>query len=59
VVYKAYLLGARFDGYREFFNWKIWEQAFEEEKIDYHQYLEEKKQPFFWSHIIWDGKVQS
>lgn len=59
VIYKAYLLGARFDGYREFFNWKIWEQAFEEEKIDYHQYLGEKKQPFFWSHIIWDGKVQS
>jgi len=56
VIYRAYLWGAKFDSYREFFDWERWEKAFEEEKIDYRKYLE-GRDAFWWRHIIWDESL--
>ncbi|HIE35652.1 MAG TPA: TIGR03960 family B12-binding radical SAM protein [Candidatus Omnitrophica bacterium] len=52
VIYRAYLKGARLDGYREGFCWKIWEDSFKEEEIDYHFYLSKNTKNFPWSFIM-------
>jgi radical SAM family uncharacterized protein len=51
VIYRAYLKGARFEGYRESFSWEIWQDCFEEENIDYHFYLEKNTKNSPWSFI--------
>ena len=51
VIYRAFLEGARFDGYKEHFSWEKWERAMKEENIDYHFYLESDTENFPWSFI--------
>lgn len=43
VIKQAYLNGAKFDGWQEYFNFSFWQKAFEETGIEPKQYLEEKK----------------
>jgi len=51
VIYRAFTKGAKFDGYRESFSWKIWEDSFREEGIDYNFYLKTNTDNFPWSFI--------
>jgi len=51
VIYRAFTKGAKFDGYRERFSWKIWEDSFKEEGIDYIFYLKANTNNFPWSFI--------
>ncbi len=51
VIYRAFTKGAKFDGYRESFSWKIWEDSFREEGIDYNFYLRANTDNFPWSFI--------
>ena len=51
VLERAYKLGARFDSYREYFRWDIWQKAFAEEGIEWRRYLESYPEDFSWSHI--------
>jgi radical SAM family uncharacterized protein len=55
VIYRAFLKGARFDGYKEHFSWEIWKKAMEEEGIDYRFYLDAATENFPWTHIK-DGR---
>lgn len=51
VIHRAFLSGARFDSYTEYFKWEIWEEAFKQEGIDPRYYLEDFPGDFAWSHI--------
>jgi len=54
VLEMAWRLGARFDQWREHFNFEIWERAFKKLQFDYNPYLynrREKKDIFPWDHI--------
>ncbi len=51
VIYRAFTKGAKFDGYRERFSWKAWEDSFKEEGIDYNLYLKASTDNFPWSFI--------
>lgn len=51
VIYRAFLKGARFDGSKENFSWKIWDESMLEEGINYTQYLNYKTKNFPWSFI--------
>ncbi len=44
VLARAYQLGAKFDGWTEYFNFNAYMQAFEELGIDYKQYLRERSE---------------
>ncbi len=55
VIYRAFLKGAKFDSYTEHFNWRLWEEAFREEELDYRWYLSSFVNNFSWSHINWRG----
>ena len=39
VLEEAYRLGARFDGWRDKFDFNVWSQAFDRCQLDYHHYL--------------------
>jgi len=45
--------GARFDSWNNLFNFRIWEQGFEHEHIDYHRYLSSlgREEVLPWDHI--------
>jgi len=51
VIYRAYQLGARYDGHNEYFSWDIWNKAMEDEGIDYRTYLYKRKENHPWSFI--------
>lgn len=53
VVVDAWRKGARFDGWKDFFDFSRWEAAFEARGIDYHIYLGglNPQAPLPWSHI--------
>jgi len=51
VIYRAHRKGAKFDSHAEHFNWDIWKQAMEEEKVDYRFYLDAKTANYPWSFI--------
>ncbi|KAF0134407.1 MAG: radical SAM protein [Candidatus Saganbacteria bacterium] len=53
VIEKAYLLGARFDAWSEYFKFEIWEQAFNECGSSMNSYLEEidEKKELPWAKI--------
>ena len=51
LLYKAFLLGARFDAYKDGFNPDIWDQAARQTGIDISEYLITKQDNFPWSHI--------
>ena len=53
VLHKAFELGAKFDGWTEFFRFETWMRAFEECGIEPDYYLKERKysEPFAWDHI--------
>ncbi len=55
VIHRAFLKGAKLDSYTEHFNWRPWEEAFREEKLDYRWYLLPFVSNFSWSHISWRG----
>lgn len=59
VIYRAFLKGARYDGYGESFSWKIWEEAMKEEGVDYRFYLEAKTENFPWSFIQTDQRPKT
>ncbi|MDD8019707.1 MAG: TIGR03960 family B12-binding radical SAM protein [Acidobacteriota bacterium] len=40
VLEEAYQLGARFDGWRDEFDFNLWREAFDRGQIDYHNYLQ-------------------
>lgn len=53
-IEKAYYLGQIMDGWREFFSFERWKQAFEETGLDYHFYSERWRDPkeiLPWDHI--------
>lgn len=43
VIYRAFINGARFDGWEEHFSFDIWKKAFEESRLDPQIYLREKQ----------------
>ena len=51
IIYRAFIKGARFDGYAERFSWKLWEEAMREVGFDYRLYLETQTVNFPWSFI--------
>ncbi len=51
VIYRAYQLGARYDGHNEYFSWNIWEKSMSEEGVDYQTYLYQDRQNHPWSLI--------
>lgn len=53
VIHKAWLLGASFDGWNEFFDFSIWRRAFEECELSAEQYLASKDpdQPAAWEFV--------
>ncbi|MCD6382673.1 MAG: DUF2344 domain-containing protein, partial [Candidatus Hydrothermae bacterium] len=53
VILRAYELGARFDDRSEFFNFRAWQQAFQEAGIDPEEYLREREpdKPLPWNYI--------
>ncbi|HDN80460.1 MAG TPA: TIGR03960 family B12-binding radical SAM protein [Chloroflexi bacterium] len=54
VIYRAWEKGARFDAWREFFNWERWEEAFAEAGLDpsfYVHRLRPREEIFPWDHI--------
>jgi|LGOV01.1.fsa_nt_gb radical SAM family uncharacterized protein len=52
VIIKAFELGCKFDGWREYFNYELWLQAFEELNIDPYFYSTRKRE---YSEILpWD-----
>jgi len=51
VIYRAFLNGACFDGYREKFSWEIWQTAMEQEGVDYRLYLDKFQDNLPWSFI--------
>ncbi|WDP84706.1 MAG: TIGR03960 family B12-binding radical SAM protein [Desulfobacter sp.] len=54
LLVKAYTLGCRLDGWRDQFNFKLWEQAFEACRIDPAFYTSRKRdlaEPLPWDHI--------
>ncbi|MEI8350288.1 MAG: TIGR03960 family B12-binding radical SAM protein [Candidatus Omnitrophota bacterium] len=51
VIYRAFLKGARFEGYAERFSWQRWEESMKEEEVDYRRYLETQTTNFPWSFI--------
>jgi len=53
VLEKAWTRGARFDSWRDRFQWPLWKEAFAETGIDYRLYLGELAQdvPLPWDHI--------
>lgn len=57
VIYRAYQLGARYDGHHEYFSWNIWNKAMEEEGIDYRTYLSKRKDNHPWSFIESGGDI--
>jgi len=53
-VYLAWRKGARFDAWSEFFDWKRWEEAFAEAKLDpsfYVHRLRPQEEVLPWDHI--------
>ena len=52
-VVKAWEMGARFDGWTEFFKYDLWLEAFSEESLDITEYLRERKYDEIlpWDHI--------
>lgn len=44
VIARAFELGAKFDGWGEFFNLEIWEQAFKDTGVDPHFYANRKRE---------------
>ena len=42
VIEQAFLNGARFDGWSDYFDFSIWEKAFEQQEVDYNQYLRKR-----------------
>lgn len=51
VIYRAFLKGAKLEGYKENFSWEIWQSAMREEGIDYRFYLSANTENFPWSFI--------
>jgi len=51
VIYRAYQLGAKYDGHNEYFSWNIWQKAMENEGVDYRTYLYKRKENHPWSFI--------
>ena len=54
VIYRAWQLGARFDGWSERFNYEIWLRAFSEAGLEPDFYAERQRpldEPLPWSHI--------
>lgn len=53
VLLRAWSSGARFDSWRDTFDFSLWETAFRQENIDYHNYLKalERDQPLPWGHV--------
>lgn len=60
VLIRGYENGAIFDGWREYFDFRIWEQTFEELNIDYTKYLTNFNQAseLPWSNISLDIKPE-
>ena len=55
VIERVYHLGQIMDGWREFFSFERWRQAFEEEGLDYNFYSARVRNPeeiFPWDHIL-------
>ncbi len=54
VIIKAYQLGAKFDSWKEHFNFKIWQEAFQAEGVDPHFYIYRERvsdEILPWSHV--------
>jgi len=51
VIYRAYRLGAKYDGHSEYFSWNIWNKAMKDEGIDYRNHLCKEKGNHPWSFI--------
>jgi radical SAM superfamily enzyme YgiQ (UPF0313 family) len=54
VIYRAWRMGAVFDGWSEHFNFGIWKQAFEEEGLEPYFYAQRERsleEPLPWGHI--------
>ncbi|MDD2471380.1 MAG: TIGR03960 family B12-binding radical SAM protein [Dehalococcoidales bacterium] len=54
VIYRAWQLGARFDGWDELFDYNRWREAFEEAGLDPAEYANRQKgigEPLPWEHI--------
>lgn len=60
VLIRGYENGAMFDGWREYFDFRIWEQTFEELDIDYNKYLTnfDQASELPWSNISLDLKPE-
>ena len=59
VIYRAYTKGAMFDGERNRFSWRVWEEAMREEGIDYRLYLDAQTENFPWSFIRTDQRLKT
>ena len=51
LLYEAYMLGARFDAYRERFRRHVWDEAFRRTGFNSDEYLYKSTDNFPWSHI--------
>jgi len=53
VLIAAWKAGVRFDSWTDSFNFTLWEQAFQSQKLDYRQYLRaiDRNHPLPWDHI--------
>jgi len=53
VIQGAFARGARFDSWKEYFRWEIWEEAFRETGLDFEQHLGpfDIDSPLPWNHI--------
>lgn len=53
VLHRSWQAGARFDSWADLFSFRLWEESFEDEQVDYHAYLSplERKARLPWDHI--------
>ncbi len=53
VLLRAWQGGARFDSWADLFNFRLWEESFEDEQVNYHNYLSslEREVRLPWDHI--------
>ncbi len=53
VIETAYRLGAKFDGWTEYFNWDVWQQAFADNGLDMNEYTSahDTTKPLAWDFI--------
>jgi len=57
VILRAYELGARFDSYKEYFDWSIWRRAMSETGFDYQNLLRSEQEIFPWSGVVCKGSA--